>query len=396
MYYLDNAGTTRPTKDSLTTIYNSLYEDWFNPSSVSDNSKRVKNKIEKARQQVAEFIGAAAEEVYFTSSGSESNTWAIQGYSSRNDDMMTLLTSTVEHSSIRNLSQHLLKQNLINVRYVVVNENGAVDLSTLKAMMYQINKDDPEDRPLVSIMFANNETGVVNDVKKIASIVHRHHGVFHTDATQAIAHVPISVHDMGIDMMTFSGHKLGLPRGIGILYVRHGIKIDPLIFGGSQENGLRGGTENQAYIIALGENCRYLKDHYQTRVTIEEKMKALFVQNLKDALGDMVSFHGSRCDTEIKPAKLPNIVSVCFKGIDAQALMSLLESYGIYCSAGSACEAYKKAPSQVLLAMDVSEEDALSTLRFSFSADDIIGYEGITYVVNTIVKCIKSLQTLND
>lgn len=396
MYYLDNAGTTRPTKDSLTTIYNSLYEDWFNPSSVSDNSKRVKNKIEKARQQVADFIGAAPEEIYFTSSGSESNTWAIQGYEARNENMMTLLTSTVEHSSIRNLSQYLLKKNMLSIRYAVVNENGAVDLEMLENMMYQINTDDPEDHPLVSIMFANNETGVVNNVQKIAGIVHRHHGIFHTDATQAVGHVPISVHDIGIDMMTFSGHKLGLPRGIGVLYIRHGIKIDPLIFGGNQENGLRGGTENQALIIALGEACQYLKDHYQTRVTIEEKMKALFIQNLKDALGDMVSFHGSRCDTEIKPAKLPNIVSVCFKGIDAQALMSLLESYGIYCSAGSACEAYKKAPSQVLLAMDVSEEDALSTLRFSFSADDIIGYEGITYVVNTIVKCIKSLQTLND
>ena len=392
IYYLDNAATTRPSKQILETIAASMSFDWANPSSISDHGKSVKRKIEEARQSVAEFIGADASEIYFTSSGSEANTWAIRGYESRHYDMMTLLTSTVEHSSIRNLSQYMLNKNLIKVRYAPVNENGAVDLMMFEAMMNQIRKDDPEDTPLVSIMFANNETGVVNDIKQIAKYVHKNHGVLHTDATQAVSHISISVHDMGIDLMTFSGHKLGLPRGIGVLYVRHGIKIDPLIFGGSQENGLRGGTENQALIIALGKVCRNLKSKLRANIEAEAAMRKLFESLLVQILGDDVSFHGRRVSTEAPSHRLPNISSVCFKGIDAQALMTLLNEYGIYCSAGSACEAYKKTPSQVLLAMNVSEEDALSTLRFSFSHDNIFQSQDILKIVQIIVKCVESLK----
>ena len=266
--YLDNAATTKPKKEVVEAMMPYLMDKWHNPSALYSKASKIKKDVESARKTIGKFINANGNEIFFTSSGSESNCWAIQGFVNHciaRGKNPCVITSIIEHKSVIECVDHL---NNINVHYIGVDKNGFINISQLRNMLFHA-ATICEEEVLVSIQFANNEIGTIQHIKEIAEEVHRFGGVFHTDAVQAFGHVQIDVKDLDVDMLTASGHKVGCPKGIGILYKKDSVSINPLIYG-SQMDGMRGGTENVPYIIGMAKAVELLQedDEYQLRMTV--------------------------------------------------------------------------------------------------------------------------------
>jgi cysteine desulfurase len=358
MIYLDNAATTKPKKVVIDAINECLIETWGNPSSLHTLGKAAKNVVDENRKIVADFIGAKPEEIIFTSGACEANSLAICGYLNCHDE--ELITTGIEHKSIINIA----KEEKYDAWTIPVDRNGDVDLQYLEKGLQAF----PLEKPLVSIQYANNEIGTIQDMKHISEIVHYYGGILHTDATQIMPNWKIDV--SGIDMLSFSGQKIGAPKGIGVLYVRDGIELKPIIYG-SQEKSRRGGTENVPYIAGLGAAIKELKYGYSD-------VKDYFIKRVLAEIGD-TRLIGSEY-------RLKNNASICFHGISGELLLLMLNERGIYASAGSACN---HEPSHVLKAIGLSDDDIASTVRFTFGDQT---KDDVDFVVDNLVEIVGILR----
>ncbi|MBR5604234.1 MAG: cysteine desulfurase [Bacteroidales bacterium] len=378
MIYLDSAATTQPKQRVIDAMMPYINMKWYNPSALYSKAKTIKEDINTARKTIADYINADANEIYFTSSGSESNCWAIQGFVNRciaKGKNPCVITSVIEHKSIIECVDNLSN---VDVHYIGVDKEGFINIDNLRNVLfhakYICNKDI-----LVSIQFANNEIGTIQHIKEIVEEVHRFNGVFHTDAVQAFGHIPIDVQKLDIDMMTASGHKIGTPKGVGFLYKKSSIEINPLIYG-TQMDGMRGGTENVPYIIGMAKAvdliCR--DTEYNLRLTI---LRNNFIEQLK-SLG--CSINGSF------KYRLPNNISVTFsQNITGEAMVYGLDTSGIYIGTGSACNSNSMETSYVLKAIGLSNEDAYKTIRITLP-DDIT----IDEINDTVHEISKQIQLL--
>ena len=388
--YLDNAATTKPNKEVIDAIQPYLQDMYQNPSSLYQSSQKVSKAIEQARKDIAEFIGAKPSEVYFTSGGSESNCWAIQGFRNhclKERNSPIVLTSQIEHKSIIECAENYCDKSMdIETYFVDVDSDGYVDLEQLEDMI----KDEIElifrCKPLVSIQLANNEIGTIQPIKKIAELVHKYGGVLHTDATQVVGHLPIDVNELDVDMLSASAHKFNGLKGSGFLYVREGIKIEPLIYG-SQNNGMRGGTENVIGIVAMATALKNCDTSFDNSSTNGKVIK------IRDRLIDKISNlpYDIRINN-IRPTStiLPSILSITIlENVTAEAVLYMLDSAGIQISSGSACNSRTNKPSYVLKAIGLSDWDSVRTIRISF--DENLTEEDINRFVFELEKAIKIL-----
>jgi cysteine desulfurase len=327
------------------------------------------NAVDKARERVAGLLGCQPGEIIFTSCGSESNNAAIHSALQMDPDRQHVITTRVEHSAITKHCESLAKRGA-EITWLGVDETGRIDLEELERAIRP-------DTAIVSVMWANNETGVLSPIHEIASIVHRKKTLFHTDAVQAAGKIPIRLADehSHINFLSVSGHKLHCPKGVGVLYVNHRTRFHPYLLGGGQEHGKRAGTENVASIVALGKACE-IAGKFMTREQREVRaLRDEFEKGVLEKIPD-TQVNGDR------ERRLPNTTNLAFRGIDSEAVLMLLDKHHICCSAGSACTTGSLHPSHVLRAMGFSNDRARSSLRFSFSR------------FNTMEEVEKALQTL--
>jgi len=351
--YLDNNATTKVAPEVVEAMLPYLSEYYGNPSSMHSFGGNVGAKIKAARQQVANLIGAFPDEIIFTSCGTESDGTAIRAAIESNPTRKQIVTSRVEHPAIKNLYETLSKQGY-HVTFVPVDNEGRLDLDYLY-------KSLNDDTAIVSLMWANNETGVIFPVEEISREVKDRGIIFHTDAVQAAGKIPIDVNTTGVDMLSLSGHKFHAPKGIGVLYVRKGTKFSPYMIGGHQEEGRRGGTENVASIIGLGKAAELAKQH------LEENSYAC-VSELRDKLETTLleRVTNSMVNGETKN-RLLNTSSIAFEYVEGEAILLMMNEYGICASSGSACTSGSLEPSHVLRAMGVPFTAAHGSIRFSLS-----------------------------
>ena len=356
-----------------------LWADCFgNPSSVHEAGNRAARMLRQARREVALLLGARDEnEIVFTSGGTESNNAAIRSVLQTSCGRRRLVTTAVEHSSVLKLSRALAEEG-VEVLLIPVDFHGSLDRLKLREAL-----ESPPS--LVSVMMANNETGVLFPIDEIAEEIHSKGTFLHVDAVQAVGKIPLCLKEAPIDFLSLSGHKLGGPKGVGVLYVRQGVSFRPLIFGGSQERGRRAGTENVPGIVGLGAACRHLREF---GAEDREKMRSLrdeFEAEVLRAIPD-VGVNGDPL------RRLPNTSNLAFEGVDAEALLILLDQEGIYASSGSACLSGSPEPSHVLKAMGFSEERAKSSVRFSFGPKNT--REEVTHIVRTLVELVGRLRQI--
>lgn len=377
--YMDNAATTRMSEKAFEKMKPYFLENYGNPSSVYQFASRGKAAVDEARETIAGLLGASANEIYFTAGGSESDNWAIKGVAdSLKAKGKHIITSSIEHHAVLHTCEFLEKQGY-EVTYLPVDGNGKVSTEELlKAIR--------PDTILISIMFANNEIGTIQDIKEIGEIAKEHGILFHTDAVQAFGHVPISVDEMNIDLLSASGHKFNGPKGVGFLYVRKGVRLTNLIHGGSQERAKRAGTTNVTGIVGMGEaareagalmaeraeKIRILRDHLMERVLVEIPY---------------VKLNGSKTD------RLPNNANFSFRFIEGESLLILLDQNGICASSGSACTSGSLDPSHVLLAIGLPHEIAHGSLRLTLSEENTM--EEVDFVVDTLKKIVERLRNMS-
>lgn len=383
MIYLDNVATTPVFNEVIQAMIPYFNNKWYNPSSLYSKAKDVKKDISAARKTIADFINAESDEIYFTSGGSESNCLAIQGWLKYIQSLglkPCIITTLIEHKSISECVKDLHKSG-IAVLYLPVDKHGYVKIEDLKSALNSVTLK--VDAVLVSIQYANNEIGVVQDISELADIAHNYNATFHTDAVQIFGKYPIDVYKLGIDMMSVSGHKINAPKGIGFLYVNKNTKIKPLIYG-TQENGLRGGTENVPYIVGFAKAVECHKNLYQiNNWHYILDMKQELIKKLKNEFNCKINSEESSYSL--------SIVNVTFsQNITGEALMHLLDISDIAVSSGSACNSYTNVPSPVLKAIGLSDEEINKTIRISFS-DNINSLDIIKFVLE-LKRCINLIK----
>jgi cysteine desulfurase len=350
--YLDNNATTAISPEVLNEMLPYLKELYGNPSSIHSFGRNLYYKIEQAREKVALLIGAEPEEIIFTSCGTESDNTAITSAIQLDENKRHIVTTQVEHPAVLNFVKHLERKGY-KATYLPVDRTGKLNIDALMNVI-----DD--DTAIVSIMYANNETGVIFPIAEIGVICRERGILFHTDAVQAVGKVPIDVKKLGVDMLSMSGHKLHAPKGIGVLYVKKGCKFFPYLLGGHQEYGQRAGTENLASIVALGKACELALKNIACEQTSVAELRDLLELNLTNKCSD-IFING--CDSE----RLSNTLNVSFSHVDSEALLLRLDKYGICASAGSACSSGSSEPSHVLRALGVPDVAINGSIRFSLS-----------------------------
>ncbi len=353
MIYLDNNATTRVAPEVFDAMRPYLTEHYGNPSSAHSLGRNMKAAVERAREQVAELLGAAeSSEIVFTSCGSESDNWAIGGFLEKNPARRHIITTRVEHEAVRNLCEHL-SQIGCEVTWLEVDGNGELDLDDLRRALRP-------DTGIVSIMLANNETGVIFPIEEIAKIIREHsQAVFHVDGVQAVGKIPIDLKTLGVDLFALSGHKLHAPQGVGALYVREGIELPPFIIGGAQERGRRAGTSAVPNIVGLGAACEL------ARAFEHNEMEALR-NNLEDGILQRIP-NASLNGTVDRAKRLPNTSSISFAYVEGENILIHLDNLGIAVSTGSACHSTTRESSPTLRAMNVPYSTAQGAIRFSLS-----------------------------
>jgi len=373
--YMDNNATTRVAPEVLEAMQPFLSDLYGNPSSAYIFGGKVARNIRKAREQVASILGASPEEIIFTSCGSESDNTAVMSALSTGKDKMHIVTSRVEHPAIKVLCNELGKQGY-RITEIPVDREGRLDID-------QYRESLTPDTAIVSLMWANNETGVIFPVEE-AALMARDRGIlFHTDAVQAVGKVPIDLQNSAIDMLSISGHKLHAPKGVGVLYVRKGTKFTPFLIGGHQERGRRGGTENTASIIALGKACELAAKRMEEENT---RVKALRDRLEKGLLDRVPSSRVNGGGAE----RLPNTTNISFEYIEGEAILLLMDEFGICASSGSACTSGSLQPSHVLRAMGVPFTMAHGSIRFSLSVYNT--EEEVDFVLDKVPSIIEKLR----
>ena len=378
--YLDNAATTKTAPEVVEAMLPYFTEMYGNPSSVYDFAGKSKDAVTKGREQIANVLGAQKEEIYFTAGGSEADNWALkatfEAYKSKGNH---IITTKIEHHAILHTCEYLEKERGAKITYLDVDENGVVKLDELE-------KAITPETILISVMFANNEIGTLQPIKEIGMIAKEHGILFHTDAVQAFGQVPINVDELGIDMLSSSGHKLNGPKGIGFLYIRKGVKIRSFVHGGAQERKRRAGTENVPGIVGFG-------------VAAERAMHSMADRTAKEVL---VRDHLiSRITSEIPYVKLnghpkkrlPNNVNVSFQFVEGESMLLMLDSFGICASSGSACTSGSLDPSHVLLAIGLPHEIAHGSLRLTLSEETTM--EDADFVVDKLKDIVANLRSMS-
>lgn len=387
--YLDTAATVRPRKEVVDAAMPYLQDEFYNPSAIYSGGVRVKRAIDNSRESIASFINADANEIFFTSGSSESNCWAIQGYvfaGMMDISTTSIVTTKIEHKSIMEcvdaMEQLGNSTYYCDVTYLDVDKNGFVNMEQLESVFKDREEPNYYDI-LVSIQMANNEVGTIQDIKAISDIVHKYGGVLHVDATQAFGHIPINVKAMGIDMLSASAHKIGGFKGVGFLYKKKNIELQPIIYG-SQNAGYRGSTENCFGIVGFAKAVELASEEMEDKLALSVK-RDYFINEL------------TRNGCKLNGAsvhRLPNNINVMLpEGIGSEELLYMLDLDDIQCSTGSACNSHSKQPSYVLKALGLTSEEAARSVRFTISSD--ITYETIDYVVEKIVKIMKIMRDSN-
>ncbi len=376
--YMDNNATTQVAPEVLEAMLPFLTDQYGNPSSAYIFGGQVARNIRDAREQAAAILGAFPEEIIFTSCGSESDNTAIMSALSTGKDNMHIVTSRVEHPAVKVLCNELTKQGY-RVTEIPVDKEGRLDMDRYKESL-------TPDTAIVSLMWANNETGVIFPVEKAAQMARDREILFHTDAVQAVGKIPIDLQNSAIDMLSISGHKLHAPKGIGVLYIRKGTKFSPFLIGGHQEQGRRGGTENTASIIALGKACELAVNRMEEENT---KVKALRDKLETELLRQVPN---SRVNGGISE-RLPNTTNISFESIEGESILLLMDEFGICASSGSACTSGSLQPSHVLRAMGVPFTMAHGSIRFSLSVYNT--EEEVDFVIDKIPPIIARLRELS-
>jgi len=376
--YLDNNATTRVAPQVLEVMLPYLSEFYGNPSSMHSFGGKVAHNIEEARAKVASMINASPDEIVFTSCGTESNSTAIHATISSIPDKKHIITSRVEHPAVKNLCEYLLKKGY-RVTFVPVDRKGMLDVDYLYNSL-------TDDTAIVSVMWANNETGMIFPIEEISQVVKQKGIVFHTDAVQAAGKVPVDVDKSKVDMLSISGHKIHAPKGVGALFVRKGTRFSPFLIGGHQEGGRRGGTENVVSIIGLGKASELAENHLEevtTRVgLLRDKLESELLRRIPN-----VMING---DSE---NRLPNTTSISFEYVEGESILLMIDEFGICASSGSACTSGSLEPSHVLRAMGVPFTAAHGSIRFSLSIYNT--EEEIDFIVEKLPPIIEHLRNLS-
>ncbi|MEE1101792.1 MAG: cysteine desulfurase NifS [Agathobacter sp.] len=377
--YLDNAATTKVDHEVLEAMLPYFEQVYGNASSIYRFAGQAKKAVDDAREVVADYLGAKPKEIYFTAGGSESDNWALKATAyAKKDKGRHIITSKIEHHAILHTCQYLEKQGF-EVTYLDVDENGVVKLDELK-------KAIREDTILISIMFANNEIGTIEPIKEIGKIAHENGIIFHTDAVQAYGHVPINVDELGIDILSASGHKINGPKGVGIMYLRDTVKIGSFIHGGAQERGRRAGTHNTPGIVGFAKATEVAVKKLEKRHEYESVLRDYLIERIENEV-PYAKLNGHRTD------RLSNNVNFSFRFIEGESLLIMLDQKGICASSGSACTSGSLDPSHVLLAIGLPHEIAHGSLRLTLS--DETTKEEIDYVVEQIKFVVDRLRSMS-
>ena len=389
MIYLDNSATTQVSKEVYEAMKPYYTSKYYNPDSTYYQAREVKAEVEKVRSLIAEQINADPDEIFFTSGGCEANTWAMKIFHDKG--YKEVMTSPIEHHSIHNAIQEYIGEPLYAPMYHgdLIKEilqqsdgisNGQINSEEFEFLIKKISVQG------VSIMQGNNEIGTIQDIGLLCDISKEYNIAFHTDAVQTFMHIPIDVEDLGVDMLSASAHKIGGPKGVGFLYIKRSYQngVRPLICGGQQEQGLRGGTTNVPGIIGFGKAIEIMKDKYKINSFTNTNTKNIIESALLNASGLDVMFTGSFTK------RLPNHISMCFRDVNGQELVSLLAEKGIMCSTGSACSSGNPKPSHVLKAINIPEQFINGAIRLTYPSD--LTEKDINRVVAAIEECLYLLR----
>lgn len=379
MIYVDNAATTKMSAVALDAMINCIKDTWGNPSSLYEFGQKAAELLSDSRQIIAECINATADEIYFTSGGSESDNQAIISAAkigARKGKKHIISTAFEHHAVLHTLKK--LEREGFEIELLDVHENGVIDSQ-------QVSDAIRNDTCLVTIMFANNEIGTVQPIEEIGKICREHKIIFHTDAVQAAGHLPLDVAAQNIDMLSMSAHKFHGAKGVGVLYVRKGIKLESLIEGGAQERGKRAGTENVPAIcsmaVALNDSCKNLETNSRKLLNLRGKL----IEGLKKIPHSILNGDENR--------RLPNNVNFCFEGIEGESLLLLLDDKEICASSGSACTSGSLDPSHVLLAIGRPHEIAHGSLRLSL--DENISEDDVDYIIKSVGEVVEYLRGMS-
>lgn len=374
--YVDNAATTPVSEEVVNAMMPCFLDAWGNPSSLHEDGQKAKDIMVEAREKIARALGCEPNEIYFTSCGSESDNWAIKGAVYASKKRKKIVTSKIEHHAVLHTCQALEKEGY-EVVYVGVDEGGVIKMDELRRAV-------DEDTALVAIMMANNEIGTIEPIAEISAIAHEKGALMFTDAVQAVGNIPVNVKELGVDMLSLSGHKIHTPKGIGALYIKKGIRIKNLIDGGGQERGRRGGTENVPYICGLG-------------VAVENAVESLGemerVRSLRNKLIDgLLEIPYSRLNGD-RNNRLPGNANLSFSYIEGESLLLWLDMSGVSASTGSACSSNSLEASHVLLAIGVDIEDAHGSLRFSLSKDNT--EKEVDEIIRVVKESVERLRAMS-
>lgn len=369
--YLDNAATTPLSKEALTKMEPYLTETYGNPNSLHQIGRKAVKGLDEARDTIAEILGAKPSEIYFTSGGTEGDNWALRGITSASRKKHVVLTS-IEHAAMLSTCKELSKEG-VTYTLVAPERNGIVNLRDIENAI-------TEDTCLVCCMFANNEIGTIQPVKEISEIAHNHGAYFFTDAVQAMGVLDIKVEELGIDMLSASAHKFGGPKGMGFVYIKSGVKLSPIITGGHQERGKRGGTSNVAGAVGTATALKVVR-----RDMAENNKKVLALRE-KFIDGVLSAKYSAKLNGD-RNNRLVGNANITFEGISGEALLCQLDLHGICASNGAACSAGSVEPSYVLKEIGLSDEEAMQSLRFTFGVNNT--FEEVDYTLKTLEEIIK-------
>ena len=372
--YLDNAATTPMLCEAMLAMSPYYMDQFYNPSSRYGEAYNVSNVIRSCRERISETINCKPKEIYFTSGGSESDNWALR-CANQGDH---IITSKIEHHAILNTCKYL-EQCGVEVTYVDVDENGFVNVEDIENAI-------KDNTVLISIMMANNEIGTIQQIGEIAKIAKKNNVYMHTDAVQAYGHIEINVDKIDIDMMSVSAHKFGGPKGVGFLYMRNGVELSPLIYGGYQQFGKRAGTENVAGIVGM-TTAAEISYH-----NIKENES--YIKELTSYLADGISKIGGVRLNGDPTQRLSNNLNYSFVGVRGEQLLTLLSDNGICVSTGSACNSASTEPSHVLKAIGLSDDDANSSIRFTVSVNNT--KEEIDYTIRVLKQSVEQLRRIKN
>jgi len=378
--YLDNAATTNLGAEVLNAMLPVLNDNFGNTSSIHSFGKDAEKLVDNSRETIAESINAKSNEIYFTSSGSEANTWAIVGIANANRNHGNhIITSKTEHVSILEACKYL-EENGFEVTYLNVDRNGFINFADyLRAFK--------PSTIMVSISSANNEIGTIQNIKAIAQTAHEKGVIFHTDAVQLFGNMEIDVQDLGIDAMTLSAHKIYGPKGVGALYLSNKVKIDSILFGGNQERGKRGGTTNTAGVVGFAKACEIAMRDMRTNNNKLRSLSEYFTMKLLETVENV------KINANTKQ-KLPHIISTSFVGVDGESLLIKLDMEGVAVSNGSACTSNNLSVSHVIKAIGLNNDDARGTVRFSLGKNN--SYEDIDKAIAIIQKAVEELRSYSS